>query len=222
MAKATELVSNMIRDVDSDISIPASERGQPAWALATLFPTQGAWSEDDYFRLETEHFVELVDGCIEVLPMPTWLHQRIVRWLSRLFEDWTSHHKRGEVLFAPLPLKLFVGTIREPDILIVQRLAQSSRLEKYPTSALLVAEVVSDGKTARHRDLIDKRRDYAKAGIAEYWIVDPIEKVITVLALDGHEYREHGRFTAGQSATSLLLTNFTISTDDVWGLEHEA
>ena len=106
MAKATELVSNMIRDVDSDISIPASERGQPAWALATLFPTQGAWSEDDYFRLETEHFVELVDGCIEVLPMPTWLHQRIVRWLSRRFEDWTSHHKRGEVLFAPLPLKL--------------------------------------------------------------------------------------------------------------------
>ena len=104
----------------------------------------------------------------------------------------------------------------------MQRLAQSSRLEKYPTSALLVAEVVSDDKTACHRDLIDKRRDYAKAGIAEYWIVDPIEKVIMVLALDGHEYREHGRFAAGQSATSLLLTNFTISTDDLWGLEHEA
>lgn len=216
------LASDMIRDIDEGIVIPSSERGQPAWALATLFPTQGAWTEEDYFRLETEHFVELVDGCIEVLPMPTWLHQRIVRWLSRRFEDWTNLHNHGEVLFAPLPLKLFAGTIREPDILIVQRLGQNSRLQKYPASALLVVEVVSEGKTSRNRDLIDKRHDYAKAGIAEYWIVDPIERVITVLALNGNEYREHGRFPGDQIASSLLLTDFTISTNDVWALEHDA
>ena len=217
-----QLVSDMIRDVDEDMGIPGSERGQPAWALATLFPAQGAWSEDDYFRLETEHFVELVDGCIEVLPIPTWLHQRIVRWLSRRLEDWTILHSHGEVLFAPLPLKLFVGTIREPDILIVQRRDQNSRLEKYPTSALMVVEVVSDGNTSRNRDMIDKRHDYAKAGIAEYWIVDPVDKVIIVLALDRNEYREHGRFVGDQIASSLLLTGFTISTNDVWALERDA
>ena len=222
MVPATQLVSDMIRDIDSDVAIPASERGQPAWALATLFPTQGAWSEADYLRLETQHFVELVDGCIEVLPMPTWLHQRIVRWLSRRFEDWTALHNYGEVLFAPLPLRLFAGTIREPDILIVQRREPNSRLEKHPTSALLVVEVVSDGPAARNRDLIDKRQDYAKAGIAEYWIVDPIERVITVLTLDGQEYREHGRFMIGQSVTSLLLKDLTIRTDDVWALERDA
>ena len=217
-----QLVSDMIRDVDEDMGIPGSERGQPAWALATLLPAQGAWSEDDYFRLETEHFVELVDGCIEVLPMPTWLHQRIVRWLSRRLEDWTILHSHGEVLFAPLPLKLFVGTIREPDILIVQRRDQNSRLEKYPTSALMVVEVVSDGNTSRNRDMIDKRHDYAKAGIAEYWIVDPVDKVIIVLALDRNEYREHGCFVGDQIASSLLLTDFTISTNDVWALERDA
>lgn len=211
----------MPRSLDTDIIVPPSKRGEPAWALATLFPAQGQWSEEDYFRLEAEHFIELVDGCIEVLPMPTWLHQRIVRWLSRRLEDWTIANKRGETLFAPLPLKLYPGTIREPDILVIERSPNSGRLAKYPASAILVVEVVSDDAESRRRDLSEKRQDYARAGIPEYWIIDPVEKLITVLTLDGTEYREHGCFTTGEPATSLLLTDFSFSTDDVWALEHE-
>ena len=208
-------------DLDTDIVIPASRRGEPAWALAALFPAQGEWSEEDYFRLETDQFVELVDGCIEVLPMPTWLHQRIVRWLFQRFNEWCVRHQRGEVLFAPLPLQLFPRTIREPDILIVERVQSTAGLAKYPGSAILVAEVVSDGNEARRRDLIGKRRDYARAGIPEYWIVDPFDKLITVLTLDGSDYLEHGRFASGSTATSILLKGFVISPADVWALETE-
>ena len=192
-------------DLDTDIVIPASRRGEPAWALAALFPAQGEWSEEDYFRLETDQFVELVDGCIEVLPRPTWLHQRIVRWLFQRFNEWCVRNQRGEVLFAPLPLQLFPRTIREPDILIVERVQSSAGLAKYPGSAILVAEVVSDGNEARRRDLIGKRQDYARAGIPEYWIVDPFDKMLTVLTLDGSDYLEHGRFASGRTATSILL-----------------
>ena len=209
----------MPRDLFTEIQIPKASRGEPAWALATLFPAQGAWSEDDFFQMETDRFIELVDGCIEVLPMPTWLHQRIVRWLARRMEDWTIIHDRGEILFAPLPLKLFPGTIREPDILLAERTASGAVPAKYPSTALLVSEVVSEGGDARTRDLVEKRRDYARAGIAEYWIVDPAEKIITVLALDGTDYREHGRFAAGQVATSLVMAGFTVETNAVWALE---
>ena len=211
----------MPRNLDSDIIIPHSKRGDPAWALATLFPTQGHWSEEDYFRLETEHFIELVDGCIEVLPMPTWLHQRIVAFLYQKLSSWCADHRRGEALFAPLPLKLFPGTIREPDILVVELTQGSSRLARYPSSAIFVAEVVSDGAESRRRDLYDKRRDYALAGIPEYWIIDPVERFVTVLTLKGTEYQEHGRFTAGQTATSCQLTDFAIGTNEVWALENE-
>lgn len=55
-----------------------------------------------------------------------------------------------------------------------------------------------------------KHFEYARAGIPEYWIVDPQESRITVLRLDGLTYREHGRFTAEQSATSLLLAGFNV------------
>ena len=77
-------------------------------------------------------------------------------------------------------------------------------------------EVVSGSPADRDRDLVRKRRDYALAGIPEYWIVDPQEEVIYVLRLEGKEYVEHGRFTAGDVTTSALLPGFTVPVDDVW------
>lgn len=211
----------MSRTLDNNTAIPESRRGDPAWAIATLFPTQGEWSEDDYFRLETQHFIELANGCLEVHAMPTWLHQRIVAFLYRKFSSWCVTHRRGEVLFAPLPLKLFPGTIREPDILIVKQGESDRVAQKYPTDAILIAEVVSEDDKSRKRDLIEKRHDYAVAGIPEYWIIDPVDRVITVLVLDGNEYREHSKAVTGQKADSALFGGFAIKADDIWILEHQ-
>jgi Uma2 family endonuclease len=76
--------------------------------------------------------------------------------------------------------------------------------------------VVSEGEENRERDLEIKRREYAKAGIAEYWIVDPQEQRITVLVLDGQTYRVHGVFAPGDQATSVLLPGFAVAVDAVF------
>jgi Uma2 family endonuclease len=76
-------------------------------------------------------------------------------------------------------------------------------------------EVVSGGREDRRRDLVVKRAEYAAAGIAEYWIVDPDEKVILVLRLESGQYVEHGRFTDGK-AFSAALSGFAVSIADVW------
>jgi Uma2 family endonuclease len=60
-----------------------------------------------------------------------------------------------------------------------------------------------------------KREEYAAAGIAEYWIVDPREHQILVLTLDGETYRVHGEFGRGATATSRLLPGFSVSVDAV-------
>jgi Uma2 family endonuclease len=77
-------------------------------------------------------------------------------------------------------------------------------------------EVVSPGAESRQRDLVDKRRDYAQAGVSEYWIVDPETESVTVLALDGSEYRVHGEFKTGESATSVLLPGFAVDVSAVF------
>ena len=56
-----------------------------------------------------------------------------------------------------------------------------------------------------------KRTEYAKAGIPEYWIVDPQRQTITVQTLTNGQYDEHGVFGIGDIASSVLLPAFSIS-----------
>jgi Uma2 family endonuclease len=193
---------------------PISRRGEPTWGIAHLFPTQGNWSEGDYLALETNHLVELADGWLEVLPMPDLFHQLFVGHLSRLLDAFVVEHALGRVLFAPLPIRLWPGNFREPDIMYFES-GHIANVHLPPNGADLVVEIVSEGDENRKRDLETKRDEYARAGIREYWIVDPQEQHITVLTLDGTAYRVHGVFGPGQTATSVLLPGFTVSVNAV-------
>ncbi len=189
--------------------------GEPAWDLALMFPLQGGWSTEDYLRLDGGLLVEYTDGFIRVLPMPSLLHQWIVRFLFRMLDDFVNQRKLGEVLLAPLPIPLSSTKYREPDIMFLR----PERIETWkgqPAGADLVVEVVSEGQESWKRDYVEKREDYAAAGIAEYWIVDPQERKITVLTLTGKKYREHGIFVAGDDASSVLLAGFACRVSDVF------
>lgn len=195
----------------------ASRRGEPAWEVAYLFPPQGEWTEEEYLALDTNRLIELSDGCLEVLPMPTPLHQLIVDFLYTLLKAFVATRAAGRVFFAPLPVRLWAGKYREPDVIYV-RPERLRSLREQPDGAELVMEVVSEGEENRERDLETKRREYARAGIAEYWIVDPQQLRITVLTLDGRTYRVHGQFGPGTQATSVLLPGFAVAVDDVFAL----
>lgn len=193
--------------------------GGPAWEVAKLFPPQGQWSESDFFRIHTNQMAELVNGTLEILPMPNWLHQLIVIFLLDGLRDYLKQKQLGgSVQIAPLPTKLFPGTIREPDVFYVSPKNVPRDPTGYPDKLDLVFEVVSSGKEAHDRDYDAKRIDYAKAGISEYWIVDPDEKQITVLGLDGNSYLNLGVFRQGETAQSRYLDGFSIKIDSILAL----
>jgi Uma2 family endonuclease len=191
------------------LSPPASRPGEPTWGVATLFPLQGEWTEQEYLALDTNRLVELADGCLEFLPMPTVFHQLILKYLFQLLDSFVKAQSVGEVLFAPLRVRLWPGTIREPD-LVYLRPERIRNPKKPPNGADLAMEVVSGSPDDRKRDLVIKRKEYAKAGIAEYWIVDPDERKITVLTLRKKTYRVHGEFAPGATATSVLIPGFAV------------
>ena len=184
-----------------------SKKGEPTWEIAQYLPKQGEWTEEEYFQIEETKFVELVDGCLEFLPMPTPLHQFIALYLHRILTAFVEAKKLGFVLIAPCPIRLWPLHTREPDVFYVKpgRIVDP---KEAPNGADLVMEIVSEGSENRKRDLVDKRRDYAKAGIAEYWIVDPETERICVLTLKDDAYQVHGEFAAGQQADSVLLPGF--------------
>jgi Uma2 family endonuclease len=169
--------------------------------------------------MHTNRMVELSHGCLEVLPMPTWIHQLIVVFF---FEAIQSHLKstntEGTVLLAPLPVQLFSGTIREPDVLYVAPEHIPSKKNSYPQRVDLVVEVVSEGVEARRRDYEHKRDDYAQGHVSEYWIVDPEESLITVLGLVESQYEVIGTFKKGEMAIGRYLPGLSIDVRQVMEL----
>lgn len=190
-------------------------REDPTWEIADLFPAQGHWSEGDYLALETNRLVEFSHGYIEVLPVPSIKHQFILLFLYRLLHNFTVSRGLGTVLAAPARVRLWPGKHREPDVFLLLTRSGRRIFEQYVDGADLAMEVVSGGSRDRYRDLVEKRQEYAQAGIPEYWIVDPETDSVTVLYLQGDAYDEHGIFARGETATSRLLPGFTVPVNEI-------
>ena len=176
--------------------------------LCDILPRQGCWSDEAYLWL-TDHgrrLIEFTDGRIEELPMPTFTHQAVLAFLYRMFHDYLRP-RGGVAMFSGLRMRIREGKFREPDLLILLDRSDPRCQDRYWLGADLVAEVVSPDDP--DRDLVEKRADYAEAGIPEYWIADPRDETITVLALEGEGYVEHGAYARGGRAMSRLLDGFT-------------
>ena len=183
--------------------------------VLNLEPIQGLWTEEQYLKM-TEHsrrLLEFSDGCIEVLPMPTDKHQVISRFLFLALFAFVQQ-LGGTVLYAPLRLQIRAGKFREPDLLLVCDAKDARRQNAYWLGADLVVEIVSPDNP--ERDTIQKRADYAEAGIPEYWIVNPLDETISLLTLRGDAYAEHAVFRRGERAVSLILDGFSAGVDEVF------
>ncbi len=180
-----------------------------------VLPRQGAWSEEEYLWLtdRSRRLIEFTDGYVQELPMPTSSHQVILAFLYRLFHGWIGP-RGGVVLFSALRLRVRDGMFREPDLLLLRDRADPRFQDRYWLGADLVVEVVSPDRP--ERDLVDKRIDYAEAGIPEYWVVDPRDQTITVLELRADGYVEHGVHARGAEAASRLLAGFRVNVAEVF------
>src|SRR5712691_11899026 len=154
--------------------------GEPAWEVAYLFPAQGTWTESEYLDLPGNRLVELSNGFLEVLPMPTMSHQMIVAFLLRALLAFVEPRTLGTVLVAALRVRLWQRKFREPDVVFMLAEHADRMGEKYWEGADLVMEVVSEDEKSRERDLKIKPAEYARARIPEYWIIDPQQARITV------------------------------------------
>lgn len=196
----------------SNIPVPASLGSQYAWEVATLYPEQGEWSEEEYLQLTdgTNRLIEFTDGQLEFLPMASEIHQALNRYLFLALYQFVARMRLGEVHFSGLRLRIRPRKIRQPDVIFLHKDHFHARHNRVWDGADLVMEVVSDDVKDRERDYATKVRDYAEAKVPEYWIIDPEERVVTVHALREAAYVVHGRFPVGQHATSALLPEFQI------------
>lgn len=191
---------------------------EPTWEIAQLFPLQGSWTEEEYRNLPGNRLVEFSDGRIEILPMPSRRHQKIVGFLYGLLSMFVEKKNLGIALFAPFIIRLWPGKNREPDVMFMLEKNSHRCFETYWEGADLVIEVISPDDPTR--DVVTKKEEYAKAKISEYWLVNPMTETITVFMLSkgAKTYREAGVFARGDTAKSHLLEGFTVDTSKVFEL----
>lgn len=190
---------------------------EPTYAIAELFPYQGDWTEEAYLGVtaSTNHLIELSDGRLEFLPMPSERHQRIVAYLFFRLYGFVLKRKLGVALMAPLKVKLWEGKIREPDIVFMREENTDKRGEQVWQGADFVVEVISPDDPKR--DTVDKFQEYARAGIPEYWLIDPRDNSLTIYTLpeDADSYTERSKQASGE-ACSQLLDGFCVDVDSLF------
>ncbi len=205
---------NSIQTSDSARGPGAQGPSSPVWRIATLFPNQGAWSEQEYLALKTNRRVEFDSGFVEVHDAPTDQHQAILSCFIVVLRT-LAKQIGGVERPAGLRLRLWEQKYREPDVVFLRDRNSSLRHENYWDGADLAIEIVSASLEDRERDLVAKRIEYAQAGIQEYWIVDPAEETVTVLSLNGDVYSEHGTFVRGDVVTSVLLSELALPVSEI-------
>ncbi|HQR79383.1 MAG TPA: Uma2 family endonuclease [Actinomycetota bacterium] len=140
---------------------------------------------------------ELIDGALVMTPAPGMAHQDFAFALARALHA-AADGTDLKVMMAPYDVVIGPNVV-EPDIIVAPRAAFTERDLQSPP--LLVVEVRSPS-TAR-LDEGRKRSLYEEAGVAYYWLADPVEQSITVLELAGGRY-ERTNFARGDEV--LLLS----------------
>lgn len=180
---------------------------------------------DEFGSAEVEegYRFELARGCLEVVDVPDGSHSRLACFLYTVLADYRHRHPRRIHRFGGagayrLRLPGLISS-RIPDIAVVLEDApKDCRNHRVP---FLAMEVVSASREARERDYVAKREEHLAYGLFEYWIVDPIDRRITVLVRDGDTWIERV-FNADQSAEGLVLPGFAVRLPDLWAAAEEA
>lgn len=155
---------------------------QPAEKARYTFADVLTWNENER--------IEIINGEAVMMAPPSRVHQEISGEIFRQLANYLEG-KKCRVYAAPFAVRLFerdveapedVDTMVEPDLSVV---CDSDKLDKYGCKGApdVVIEILSPS-TQRHDRLV-KLGLYQRAGVREYWIVNPEDQTVQVMLLDG-------------------------------------
>lgn len=188
--------------------------------IVELFPRQGQWTEADYLALpETNRIIELSEGRVVIPDMPTDSHQYAVGELFAAIRSFVRELSLGQVRVAPLRVRLWPGKFREPDVVFMHRDPAGRIGEEYWGVPDLIVEVISprtpQSSGTEHVDRGEKFFEYARAGVQEYWLVNPTSCTIEVYVLRDGVYHLLSRWGKGEVARSKVLDGFEVPVEAV-------
>ena len=184
---------------------------------ATTEITAGKLTCQDYFDLdapEGERY-ELIDGVLIMAAAPNRAHQIASMMLGTWMNLFVHERGLGWVFGAPFDVVLSDTDVVQPDIMFVSNerahIQTSANLQGAPD---LVVEIISP--SSERRDWRIKRELYARHGVKEYWLIDPINRIIWLMLLRRGVLEIVGTYGEGDTVSSTALAGFSVKVDDLF------
>jgi Uma2 family endonuclease len=164
-------------------------------------------------ELPFESRYELRNYQLIEMASPKPKHQRIQFKLSKKMDSFIEQNQLGEILISPLDVLFDIGDVVQPDIIFVstnqKNIVEESYIKGIPD---LLVEIVSKGSIAR--DYIEKKNDYERFGVKEYWIIDSMNESIWVYVMnENKKYDLFSNAESGDIAKSKILDGFELKHD---------
>lgn len=175
----------------------------------------------DVLTWDESERVEIINGEAFMMAPPSRIHQEILTSLFGQLYDYLKG-KKCKVYPAPFGVRLFeedgdypedVDTMVEPDISVV---CDPGKLDDHGCKGApdLIIEILS--RSTRQYDRITKFELYRRAGVREYWIVDPDEKDVQAFVLENGRYFVKGNGTADDKMKVDVLEDCVIDLSAVF------
>ena len=170
---------------------------------------------DDYLLMPGEKRYELIDGEFFMVPSPNEAHQRVSGNLGFLLRQYVRANGLGFIYDAPFDVVLSVEDVVQPDIMYISKersgIITEDNISGPPD---LVVEVISSSSSKRDREI--KSKIYAKYGVKEYWIVNPIISNIEVRSLKDGLFETVKECGKNDLLTSQVLPDLKIDLREVF------
>jgi len=169
----------------------------------------------DYQKLPEGAPVQLINGDFVESPSPTVDHQHVIKVLFYSVYD-LERQGKGKVFFAPLDVYLAESETYQPDVIFISearsKIIGEKKIEGAPD---IVMEILSP--STAYYDLRHKKYIYCKSGVKEYWIIDPIERVIEVYENKDRQFMLSGQARHNGKVTSLLYPELQFDCGKIFG-----
>ena len=173
------------------------------------------YTYEDYLKTSDDKQYELIDGELLMTPSPVPNHQRISRKLEFILEKFVTEINLGEIFDAPCDVYLDDENVIQPDILFISldRLAiiGEKNIQGAPD---LAVEIISENSA--YKDMVQKKRLYARFGVKEYWVVIPDCEEIEIYILKDNTYRLYKSYNKSDNLESPLLKGLNIALKDIF------
>ena len=160
---------------------------------------------------------EIHGGELVAVPAPRVRHQVVVGAIFRILDTY-ARGNGGAALVAPLDIVFDEFDVVQPDVLFFRaervHLLQPDAVTRHAPD--IVVEVLSPSTASMDRGR--KMRTFARYGVPEYWIIDPLACKIEVHALENGIYRETQVATTVETVRSVLLPDLTFDAARVFEL----